>query len=197
MDSELTKAIRNRDFAALERLGCTVQGPRQFHATTLPAEPDHNVDTNKMVEPCISTSAGTVTIYVAYASKSETNQRDWKAKSRRTGEAWRKVREAIGPNLGLLETLAIHYAKNGALRVRMTRLGGRKMDRSNLPAARKGIEDAIAYLLGADDGDSRWHPEYDQEPGGDVGVGIDVSAWDLRRKEIVEVDFISKETSCS
>lgn len=126
-----------------------------------------------LVEPGIAIEPTRLTILVAHATKNELNERKWRAKNRRAGEAWRRVREAIGPHLGSLEPYARHYAQGGALRVTFTRLGGRHLDQlCNLGGALKGVEDAVAFILGADDRDPRWHPAADQVCGGPVGVKV-------------------------
>lgn len=60
------------------------------------------------------------------------------------------------------------------IRITFTRLGGRKMDRSNLPVAFKAIEDALAKVMQVDDGHANWLPHYEQSPGGPVGVRISI-----------------------
>lgn len=115
-----------------------------------------------------------VIINVAIETKNELNQRAWKAKNRRAGEAWRRVREAVGWRISRLGPLAEEYDGGSSLRVRFIRLGGRKLDKSGLAAACKGVEDAVAYLLGANDGDRRWLPEWEQEVGGPVGVRVEI-----------------------
>lgn len=129
----------------------------------------------KFVTPGLAVEPNRVTILVAVETKAEVNHRAWRAKNRRAGEAWRRVREAIGANIGALELFARHYAAGGVLRLRFVRMGGRRLDNSNVPSATKGVEDAVAYLLNANDGDRRrWKPEFDQEPGGLVGVRVTV-----------------------
>ena len=64
---------------------------------------------------------------------------------------------------------AAHYHNGGALAITFTRLGGRRLDKSNLSVALKASEDAVCLMLGADDGDPRWQPTWEQEPGGAVG----------------------------
>ena len=56
------------------------------------------------------------------------------------------------------------------LRATFTRLGGRKLDTSNLPSSMKAVEDAVCMYLGIDDGSPLWLPTFAQEPGGQVGV---------------------------
>jgi hypothetical protein len=133
--------------------------------------------TTILVHHSVTLADGKLTLLVPFESKSETNQRQWQARSRRSCQAWKAVRKAIGRRITDLCTFCASYASGSALRVTFTRLGGRKMDRSNLPAAMKGCEDAIAYLLGADDGSPQWHAFFEQEPGGEVGVRIDVEIW--------------------
>lgn len=128
------------------------------------------------VTPGIAIEPNRVTILVACETKSETNQRQWRAKNRRAGQAWMKVREAVGANIGALEPFARHYAAGGVLRLRFVRLGGRRLDNSNVPSATKGVEDAVAYLLNANDGDARWHPGWDQEAGL-VGVRVEIETF--------------------
>ncbi len=140
----------------------------------------------KLIEPGISltTIAGIrkskLYIDVAYRAESETNTRGhWSKKSKRTQAARNAVRAAVGHRLDLLEPFARHYASGGALRVVFTRIGGKRLDEmSNLGASMKAVEDAIAYLLGCNDGDPRWHARAEQEPGtGPVGVRITVEEW--------------------
>lgn len=131
----------------------------------------------EMVTPGIAVEPERVVILVAMETVNETNARQWQARSRRSGMAWDRVRKAVGPHLGALEPYCRHWENGGALRVRFVRLGGRALDRSNIPPATKGVEDAIAYLLGASDGDPRWHPEWDCVPGGVVGVEITLEVW--------------------
>lgn len=130
-----------------------------------------------LVKPGMSNVNNRIILMVGVETKNETNQRVWRAKHRRAGAAWNAVRRAV-TRLDWLQPLADHYADGGCLRVVLTRLGGRKLDRSNIPAATKGVEDAVAFMLGCNDGDMRWRAEWDQEPGGPVGVRVEVSAYE-------------------
>ncbi len=58
------------------------------------------------------------------------------------------------------------------VRVTLTRLGGRKMDASNVVAAFKFVQDCCADWLGVDDADPRIEWRYGQKPGGDNGVEV-------------------------
>jgi hypothetical protein len=59
------------------------------------------------------------------------------------------------------------------LRVTFIRIGKRRLDTDNLAAAFKGLRDALAGLLGIDDGDDRIAWEYDQATG-EPGVRLTI-----------------------
>jgi hypothetical protein len=103
---------------------------------------------------------------------SESNLRDWKGRSRRTTAARAAVSKLLGRTLRKLAPFAEHYHQGGTLTVRLTRLGGRAVDRGNLSICLKAAEDAVCLFLGADDGDLRWDVTYHQETGGAVGVRL-------------------------
>ena len=66
------------------------------------------------------------------------------------------------------------------IRVRLTRCGGKKLDRDNLARSFKAIQDVVAEWLGVDDGDGaavRW--VYRQKPGWAGGVEITVGGRDM------------------
>ncbi len=108
-------------------------------------------------------------------TSSEANGREWRKRSNRTQAARKVVSAQLGRDLIYLAAFAAHFHAGGALRITFTRLGGRKLDRSNLPTALKSTEDAVALLMGADDGDPRWQPTWEQEPGGAVGVRVELA----------------------
>lgn len=186
MDTPLTEAWRTGNLAALERLGCKIGPGAQItqacrEATQTPtakgAEPAPS-----LVSPGVAIVHGKLVAMIPVKTASEVNGRDWRKRSRRSGEAWKAVSRTLGPHLDLLSPMALAYHDQKALRVLFVRLGCRKMDRSNLPSAMKGCEDAIAFLLGADDGDARWHSsfEQDQEHEG-VGVKIEIALAEIDR----------------
>ena len=88
-------------------------------------------------------------------SKSEVNHREFRKRSKRTDGAWRATSKIMGPHLKALAPFAEAYHAGRRLVVTFTRLGGKRLDRSNLPTATKAVEDAVAFMLGADDGDDR------------------------------------------
>jgi hypothetical protein len=112
---------------------------------------------------------------IPFECVNETNERGWKGKNRRAGAAWRAVRQAV--TLLALSNFEFDLKAGRVLRAKFTRLGGKRLDRLvNLPASVKGVEDAFCYLLGVDDGSPQWRPECDQEPGGKVGVRVELYA---------------------
>ena len=109
-------------------------------------------------------------------TRAEVNGRDWRSRSSRTQAARRAVSAAFGRAMVWVAAFADHYHRGGRLRVVLTRLGGKRLDPSNLPTALKAVEDAVALMLGADDGDARWVAEWHQEPGGAaVGVRVELA----------------------
>jgi hypothetical protein len=124
----------------------------------------------------VSQFAVGVEFVVGLATKCEANGRSWQGRSRRTGEARRALSRTLGRHLRALAPLAEHYHAGGPLDVVLTRLGGKLLDRTvNLPSALKAAEDAVALMLGADDGDPRWRCHCEQEPGGPVGVRVRIT----------------------
>lgn len=108
-------------------------------------------------------------------TRSEANHRDWRRRSKRTDAAWRAVSRALGKHLVYVATFANRYHSGHGIRVRITRIGGRKLDHSvNLPASMKAVEDAVAFMMGADDGSPLWHCDFEQEPGGAMGVRVEL-----------------------
>jgi hypothetical protein len=58
--------------------------------------------------------------------------------------------------------------------VTLTRIGPRRLDSDNLANGFKAVRDAIAGVLGIDDGDSRIRFEYEQEANGKREYGVRV-----------------------
>lgn len=165
--------------------GATLGPLAMIHEAEASVEIDEGpIRTMCFVEPsvmlaCTSIPSRTIlTASVPVQTASETNAREWKGRSRRTVDARLAVSRTFGPRLKMLAHFADAYHRNEALRIRFIRLGGRKMDKSNLPAAMKSVEDAMALMMGADDGDPRWHAEFDQETEGAVGVRIEIARFD-------------------
>lgn len=58
--------------------------------------------------------------------------------------------------------------------VHLTRLGGSRMDGDNLAGAFKHVRDQIARILGIDDGSDLITWSYDQQPGGEKGIRVEI-----------------------
>lgn len=109
---------------------------------------------------------------------SEANERGWKGRARRTTDARRIVSRTLGAHLAKLVPFAEAYHRGEALHVVFTRCGGRRLDAlANLGAALKATEDAVALMMGADDGSPQWHASTAQETAGDVGVMATIEVW--------------------
>jgi len=106
---------------------------------------------------------------------SEINLRDWRARSRRTDVAWKVVSRCFGRQLDYLSHIARHYHAGRPIAVKLTRLATKRLDNSNLGPSLKATEDAVAFLLGADDGDTRWQSSFHQEVGDVIGVRVELA----------------------
>lgn len=168
------KISRELEQRILSMPGVSVSGANQSSGESEPAE-TKLVDAGVAVMACLeSHTLEKLVAFVPVETKSEINGREWKARSRRGGQAWKAVSSTFGPHLDMLAPFARAYHVGRAVRVRFVRLGGRRLDASNLPSATKAVEDAVAFMMGADDGDARWHPEWCQESGGLVGVRVEI-----------------------
>lgn len=63
---------------------------------------------------------------------------------------------------------------NAPCRVQFTKLGGQKLDSGNLEGAFKHVQDAVARILGIDDGSDLITWTYDQQPGGEKGIRVEI-----------------------
>ncbi len=110
---------------------------------------------------------------VQYRAANESNQRDWRARSRRTKDARAAWLEAL-VRAGMLTWLP--PAPMPPLTVTLTRLGGRKMDDDGNVSSLKGLRDHAARWLGLDDGDDRLTWRYGWEPGPLCGVRVRIES---------------------
>jgi hypothetical protein len=88
----------------------------------------------------------------------------------------RATANALAAHLGDLAPWAKAAQARWPVACRIVRLGGGLMDDDNLPVTAKWVRDTIALFLGVGDGPRgpvRW--EYGQEPGGKVGVRVELS----------------------
>lgn len=163
----------------------TVEQLRQFcpgvqiPGEAAPARPSPSLasdraEKHEMVTPAVVLNNGVLVALMPVETKSESNQREWRNRSKRSNAAWRAVSKTFGPGLHKLAQFAFAYHLGKSLKITFTRLGGRKLDRGNIASALKGTEDACAYMIGADDGDERWDAHYEQSPGGPVGVRVTI-----------------------
>jgi hypothetical protein len=130
-----------------------------------------------LVTPRVAAENFGVVAYLPIETASEINGRDWRKRSKRTDKAWRVVSRTFGPSLVTLGMMTMWTHREGrALRVTLTRLGGRRLDAANLPTALKATEDALAFLCGLDDGDPRWVAKFEQDPDfPEVGVRVTIT----------------------
>ncbi len=104
--------------------------------------------------------------------RSESNLREhWTMKNKRKKEQQTLIKMIFHGKRQCFERWKKSYAA-GPIRITFTKLGGRRLDRSNLPVSFKGIEDTFAWLMGCNDGHDHWRAEWEQEPGGPVGIKI-------------------------
>ncbi len=108
--------------------------------------------------------------------RSESNLREhWTMKNKRKREQQMLIKMIFHGKRQCFERWKKAYAA-GPIRITFTKLGGRRLDRSNLPVSFKGIEDAFAWLMGCNDGHEHWIAAWEQEPGGPVGIKIRIEA---------------------
>lgn len=128
----------------------------------------------KMVEPTGMFANGKLVVTLPIITVSEINQRGWRARHRRNVEARQIVNKFMSQSTIGLTTFRDAFIAGKTIRVKFVRLGGRKLDRSNLPTATKATEDAVADLLLINDGSDQWDVSFAQEPGGLMGVRIEM-----------------------
>jgi hypothetical protein len=130
----------------------------------------------EMVEFGIAIEKNRLTCTIPCITRSEANESKWHKKMARKLSVKRAVRESLGRHHAAFSTFAEHFHQGKPLRVVLTRLGGRKLDAlANLGASLKGVEDMIAGLLLADDGSPLWQATAAQEPGGPMGVRVEIT----------------------
>lgn len=123
---------------------------------------------------CVVDSGDVLRITIPVVTKNLVNMRAWQAKSNVTRICRAEVCKCLGKNLRRLADFAEHYHAGNPIFLTFTRVGGRKVDNmAGLGPTLKPIEDAVALVLGADDGDPRWRATAGQMPG--VAVGVIVS----------------------
>ena len=125
--------------------------------------------------PLVAPSAALrLTVVVPLKVCSAANAREhWGAKARRV-KAERFAVENTLRSHPLTKTYHLPVGRRWV--VTLTRLGGRKWDDDNNVSGLKGVRDEVAAWLRVDDGSALVRWEYGQEPGGAVGVRIQLEA---------------------
>ncbi len=97
----------------------------------------------------------------------------WSKHHGRKAGQQRKVSELLGKHLATLAPFAEHYHTGKPILIKLTRLGGQRMDQwDNLPRALKAILDTVCLICGIDDGSPLLRVEFDQESNDRLGVRI-------------------------
>lgn len=121
----------------------------------------------------LSFGPGMFEIEIPVMTKSEMNLREhWAAKAKRT----KGQREIASLSVATLMPGPVRRAiRLGHLTiVTFTRLGGREMDRDNLAASMKHVQDGVFQAIGLDDGSKRTETRYEQEPDNKTVRGVRV-----------------------
>ena len=128
-----------------------------------PEEPEAKKRTKPLAtKVCVLDPSGSLRIVVAVVTHSEGNAKEWKARHRRTGQAWMAVSDAVDREL--LAPFSTYYRAGQPLSIKFVRLGGKHIDgMANLGMTMKGCEDALAFLIGANDGSPNWVAAAQQE----------------------------------
>lgn len=128
-----------------------------------------------LVEPAFHPGVGWAEWVVPVRVESEANKGGTlPAAIARKGAVKRAVFAALAPHWRTYGPFGDAFRAGRVLRVRLVRIGGRTLDRSNLPRAMKVIEDVVATVLGCNDGSSLWDVSWGQEPGPKYGVRIEL-----------------------
>lgn len=112
-----------------------------------------------------------VDIWLPIRTVSEANMREhWSVKAKRKKEQTALAALVLSPVLR-------NQSWSGVppMRIKLTRVGLRRLDADNLAGAFKGVQDGIAVALGVDDGDERIEWVYAQEKGTKARLGVRVS----------------------
>jgi hypothetical protein len=142
-----------------------------------PKKSGKRVESSPVLAPALTVNKpdGTLVYVIPLDTRAEANQRDWRAKNRRAGAAWKAVRSVV--RLSELAPYEQRIAAGGSVDIRFVRIGGRFLDPLvNLPSALKGVEDVFAFLLDVDDRSPLWRPSCGQETGSDgMGVRVEIA----------------------
>lgn len=100
----------------------------------------------------------------------------WRGKSNRTKCARDIVSKFMAAHARKFLPFNEHFQAGGVLHLTFTRVGCIKLDgMANLGHALKATEDAVAMMLGANDGSNRWIARAEQDTGNAfVGISVDI-----------------------
>lgn len=174
----------------MKATGQTSDTPATQRPVTVNRFPDEKKPGTKEYVAFAHNPAGVWTIPVWL--ESEANNRDHKGKEMsRKAAVKRAVWKAMGPHWkawgpvgdAIREAQATPAGATGfpvprsLPSIRLVRLGGRGLDTANLWRAVKPAEDALAVLLGCDDGWNAWKNSFyvDQEPGRLWGLRVEIT----------------------
>ncbi len=143
--------------------------PRPPRAAESGADPERDRRTKRVA----SSSAVRLTLVLGVECPSLANLRDWKEKAR-AGKAQRQaIRRFFQERPAELLPLVQAVAAGRIVGIVLTRLGGRTLDgRDNLPMSLKPVVDELHAWFGLDDATDTLVVSYTQEPGGAVGIRI-------------------------
>jgi hypothetical protein len=112
-------------------------------------------------DPVRRSGMWTIFFRVWVETVSEMNQRShWSERARR----FKQQRECVRQAFHGCPFTSPFPPWTGRLRITLTRHGRRKLDPDNLASSFKGIQDAIAELIGVDDGNAQLEWVYKQKP---------------------------------
>lgn len=127
-------------------------------------------DKKPLLLPSVFVPPGTWIVGVQTISAG--NLAKWRGLSNHTKKCRAAVSKLFGKHLRSLAEFAEHYHNGGSVRITFTRLAPKRLDAGNVSMSVKAVEDAVALLMGADDGDMRWVATYEQEQSERYGVRI-------------------------
>ncbi len=104
----------------------------------------------------------------------EMNLRSHQSRIARGAAQKRAVMQAVAPDWRLWGPTGDHCRAGKPLLVRFVRLGGKRLDTINLMTCFKSCEDAMASLLGCNDGSTFWRLECEQETVAGIGIRVEL-----------------------
>lgn len=106
--------------------------------------------------------------------KTEGNRREHWAVAARRAKEHRSLARLFCSQVGTATRDRLRDAPR--LRVRFVRIGGKRMDRTNLVSACKNLQDGVCEWLGVDDGSDWYVWEWPEQESGDHAVRVELTA---------------------